>query len=192
MLTDMPLTINEEAELTGSEDSPPSLQVMRDTQPTFVGSVRVSESDISRSEMKWDAKIELRHRKWAKEAEQASILFEKIGKKKRTRHRVLGSFSTVVPILSAAVVKLPLDEFHASILVTLCFAFSGICSALYAFLNYQAQMQLFFEYASKYQAYAVHIMSILDKPRKFRKPADQSQTECELIMAHLNETAPTP
>lgn len=176
-----------------SEDSPPtSLQNMRDSQPTFIGGVRISDCDISRTEMKWDAKLELRHKKWATKAEEASIVFEKVGKEKRTRHRLLGSLSTVVPILSAAVVKLPLDEFYASILVTLCFAFSGICSALYAFLNYQAQMQLFFEYASKYQAYADHIMTILDKPRKFRKPADQSQTECELMMAHLNETAPTP
>ena len=81
MQSDLPLSIDEETELTAS-DSPPSTATRRDSQPTFVGSVRISDSDISRQEMKWDVKIELRHKKWATEASETSKLMEKVGKKK--------------------------------------------------------------------------------------------------------------
>jgi len=159
--------------------------------PKLVGNVRVSESDVSRLEMKWDNKIENRHYEWARQARDLSTRMEHAGKKKRLCHKVLGALSVTVPILSAAVVKLPMSEYDQAILVTVCFACSGILSALYGFMNYQFVMQQFFDYSSKYLAYATHIESLLDRPKQYRKPADQSQIENELMLAHLNEGAPT-
>ena len=147
----------------------------------------ISESDISREEMKWNSNNSDLLLKWSIQCEKSSKAH---GKKAKT-FKILYSWFGLPPILipiALGVLQSYLREYE--IVVSLLMVLTGSLSGVSTFFDFSRKRSLHLESENDYNELFLKIESILAIPRRNRNAADVTITEMLFRLNALNAKAP--
>ena len=154
----------------------------------------VESVDRRRVEMPWGARSEKTIELWKEKALSRANIHEQTAYNKKKLHKILGIIAISTPLVFAICSQFILEGnegYFKNKISAIGFSVSSIVTGIFTFLNLETAMFRHFEYAAKYEEYAIHLMSELTKPKAHRTPCDVFLKECELRLIFIEENAPS-
>jgi len=153
------------------------------------GSIVSTDTDMSRSEEKYNVKNEKIFFVWKKEAEQRDTLHEKAAKKFRRMHLII----TIPSIILAAVMSTLTSNSswsQSELTVSLVFLSLAILESVSALLDFSSKRQKHLDYSARFKELATDIDAELTRGRQYRRAYDVFQTEIKNKYQRLIESEP--